>query len=337
MNAHLLHRDAIVADGHNDLLTLIARRPPAVWARYFREHWYPQLLTGGVNVQLLPVFIDDEFRPEGALRETLNMIEAAHRIAETNTDIVALCRNGADIDTAIASGRIALVLALEGCPQIDEDVQLLQTLARLGVRVVSLTHFGRTALADGSAEDATGSKLTTTGVAAVQLLQSLGVLIDVSHLGYTGVEHVLELATRPILASHSSAAALHPHHRNLTDTQLRGIAATGGVICVNFYAGYLTPGEPTIDNLADHILEVAGEDHVGLGSDFVAELFDEKIPACDRPLIVQGTNTEILIPGLEGPEGLPLVTEALLRRGLDEKRVRKVLGANLMRLLKVVP
>ncbi|WNV88136.1 membrane dipeptidase [Umezawaea sp. Da 62-37] len=331
-----LHFDAVVADAHNDLLMLVARRPRAVWADYFRHHWYPQLREGGVDVQVLPVFVDDEFRPEGAWRATLRMIEAAHRIAEGNADVVALCRTGAEIDHALASGRMALVLALEGCPQVDDDVELLNTLARLGVRAVSFTHFGRSMLADGSAENASGSRLTRAGVEAVGLLESLDVLVDVSHLGRGGVEHVLELATRPVVATHSSADALHHHHRNLTDDELRGVAATGGVVCVNFFAGFLTEEKPTVDHLADHIahvVAVAGEDHAGLGSDFVAEVLDEKVPACDRPLTVEGVDAEVLIPGLGGPAGMPMITDALLRRGLAEPVVRKVLGGNLVRVL----
>jgi len=169
------------------------------------------------------------------------------------------------------------------------------------------------------------------------LLEELVVLIDVSHVGRAGVEHILELATKPVVASHSSAFALRDHHRNLTDEQLRGIAATGGVVCVNFFAGFLTTAEkPTVDHLADHILhilDIAGEDHVGLGSDFVAEVFGEKIPACDRPVIIQGLDAELYVPGLEGPAGMPLVTDALLRRGLPEATIRKILGENLTRIL----
>jgi membrane dipeptidase len=331
-----LHGDAVVADAHNDLLMLVARRPKELWVEYFRDRWIPQLREGGIDVQVLPVFVDAEFRPEGALRETLRMIEAAHRIAAGNADQVALCRTGAEITAAVEANRIALVLALEGCPQIDVDLELLQTLQRLGVRMASFTHFGRSALGDGSGEDATGSRLTRAGVEAVGLLEDLGVLIDVSHVGRGGVEHILELATKPLVASHSSAFALHEHHRNLTDDQLRAIAATGGVICVNFFAGLLTTEKPTVGHLADHVehlIEVAGEDHVGLGSDFVQEVFDEKVPACDRPLIIEGLDADVLIPGLEGPAGMPLLTDALLSRELPEATIRKVLGANLVRVL----
>lgn len=164
-----LHAECVVADAHNDLLMLVAPRPRSAWVDYFRERWYPQLRDGGVNLQVLPVFIDHEFRLKVALRETLRMIEAAHRIGEGNADVVQLCRSSDDIRACLAGGRIALVLALEGCLQVD-DVELLQTFARLGVRIVSFTHIGRSMLADGSAEDATGSRLTKAGVEAVHLL-----------------------------------------------------------------------------------------------------------------------------------------------------------------------
>ena len=109
------------------------------------------------------MFIDDDYRPEGALRQTLRMIEAAHRIAEANADEVTLCLDGAALDATLASGRIALVLALEGCPGIDASVELFATMHRLGVRVASLTHFGRTALADGSGEDGNGRATDSGG------------------------------------------------------------------------------------------------------------------------------------------------------------------------------
>lgn len=336
MDPVTLHREAVVVDTHNDLLMSVVARPADEWASFFRAHWLPQLRAGGVDVQVLPVFIDDEFRPEGALRQTLRMIEAAHRIADANPDEVTLCLDGAAIDEGVAAGRIALVLALESCPQVDTHVELLQTLYRLGVRIVSFAHFGRTALADGSGEDASGSRLTRAGVAAFALATELGMVFDVSHLGAAGVDHVVELARRPLLATHSSARALRDHHRNLTDDQLRGIAAGGGVICVNFFPGFLSDGPATVEHVVDHIehvAAVAGIEAVGIGPDFVKELFDEKYPLCDT-LITEGVDGKAVLPGLEGPAGLPLVTDALLRRGFGEADVRAVLGDNALRLFR---
>lgn len=330
-----LHTESVVADTHNDLLCAVVARPVERWATFFRERWLPQLRAGGVDLQTLPVFIEDPYRPEGALRRTLRMIEAAHRLAEGNPDEVALCLDGADIDEALRRGRIALVLALESAPGIGDDVELMETLFRLGVRVASLAHFGRTALADGSGEDGTGGRLTKAGVAAHQEMERLGMLFDVSHLGRAGVEHVLELATRPVIATHSSARALFDHHRNLTDAQIRGIADGGGLVCVNFFAPYLHADDYSIDRLVDHlehVVSVAGIDHVGLGPDFVKEVLADTTPPCCEVALVEGVPADAYLPGLEGPAGLPLVTEALLRRGWAEADVVAVLGANVRRL-----
>ncbi|WP_344579852.1 dipeptidase [Nonomuraea roseoviolacea] len=334
-----LHRRAVVADAHNDLLMAVVERPPSRWAAFFAERWLPQLRDGGVDLQVLPVFVDDRLRPEGALRQTLRMIECAHVVAEGNAGAVRLCVDGAQIDRALAEDRIALVLALESMPGLDASVELLPTLYRLGVRIGSIAHWGRTPLADGSGEDATGGRLTRAGVAVVREMERLGMLFDVSHLGVRGVEHVLELATRPVLATHSSARALRDHHRNLTDDQLRAIAATGGVVCVNFFPPFLAadPAGYTVDRLADHlahVADVAGIEHVGLGPDFVHEVLRDVTPPCCEDLGYGDIDPLAALPGLTGPRGLPLVTEALLARGFGADDVVRVLGGNVLRLLR---
>ncbi|WP_188187165.1 dipeptidase [Nonomuraea sp. SYSU D8015] len=333
-----LHQRAVVADTHNDLLMAVSARPPGQWASFFRERWLPQLVAGGVDLQVLPVFIDDQYRPEGALRQTLRMIECAHVIAEGNAGHVRLCLDAAGIDAALGDGKIALVLALESMPGLDADVELISTVHRLGVRVASIAHFGRTPLADGSGEDATGSGLTSHGIAALAEMERLGIVFDVSHLGASGLAHVLELATKPVMATHSSARALRDHHRNLTDEQLRGVAATGGVICVNFFGPFLADRseDMTLDRLLDHIehiAAVAGIDHVGLGPDFIREVMDDLTPPCCEDFFPRGVDPKAAVPGLEGPAGLPMVTEGLLERGLPEKDVMKIIGGNVHRFL----
>lgn len=332
-----LHRRSLVADTHNDLLCSVASRDPSRWGGYFREQWLPQLRDGGVDLQVLPVFIDEQYRPEGALRRTLRMIEAGHRIAAENPESASVCLDGADIDRAVAAGRIALVLALEGMPGLAGEVEMLGTMHRLGVRIAAMTHVGRDAFADGSGEDAAGSRLTSAGAEAVAEMERLGMMIDLSHLGVGGVDHVLELATRPVIATHSSARALLDHHRNLSDAQLAGIAAAGGVVCVNFYAPFLDSGAPAIDRLVDHIEHIAGAvgvERVGLGPDFVREVLDDTTPpCCDRPAPADITAGEYL-PGLEGPAGLPLLTEALVRRGWEERDIVGVLGGNVAALFR---
>ncbi|CAM5486564.1 peptidase [Streptomyces spiroverticillatus] len=334
-----LHDRAVVADTHNDLLMSVVERPPHRWAEFFRERWLPQLLEGGVNIQVLPVFVDTQFRPEGALRRTLRMIECAHALAEGNADRVQLCLDGEDIDTALAHGRIALVLALESAPGVDADVELFRTLHRLGVRVASIAHWGRSALADGSGEDATGSRLTSEGVAALAELERLGVVFDVSHLGANGVAHVLELATRPLIASHSSARALCDHHRNLTDEQILGVAATGGVVCVNFVPDFLARDRAaqTVDRVVDHIeyiAALAGIEHVGIGPDFLKEVAADTTPPCCDGTDYTGIPLDSSLPGLDGPAELPALTEALVKRGMEEDSIRAVLGGNVQRVFR---
>ncbi|MBB4916402.1 dipeptidase [Streptosporangium saharense] len=334
-----LHRDAVVADTHNDLLMAVTARPPHRWASFFRERWLPQLHDGGVNLQVLPVFIDDRHRPEGALRETLRMIECAHTLAEGNPDHVRLCLDGTQIDHTLAERKIALVLALESAPGLDTNVELLPTLHRLGVRIASIAHWGRTPLADGSGEDATASRLTTAGVETLHQMQRLGILFDLSHLSATGVDHVLELTTRPLIATHSSARALRDHHRNLPDDHLRAIAATGGLICVNFFPPFLAehPDDYTLDRLVDHITHIAGVagiDHVGLGPDFVREVLHDTTPPCCEDAAPEGLDATATLPGLAGPAGLPLVTETLLKHGFSDEEIVKILGDNVLRLFR---
>ncbi|MGC0416374.1 dipeptidase [Embleya sp. AB8] len=334
-----LHTRAVVADTHNDLLMAVVERPPGRWASFFREQWLPQLREGGVDVQVLPVFVDDQFRPEGALRRTLRMVECAHTIAEGNPDAVKLCLTGDDIDAALAEGRIALVLALESAPGVDADLELFRTLYRLGVRVASIAHWGRSPLGDGSGEDATGSRLTHAGVEALREMERLGIVFDISHLGATGVAHVLAEATRPLLASHSATRALCDHHRNLTDEQIRGVAGTGGVVCVNFFPGFVSADRTkhTIDGIVDHIahvIEVAGIDHVGIGPDFLREVLEDVTPPCCEGADYPGVDTSATLPDLDGPAQLPALTEVLVRRGFGEKEILAILGGNVARLFR---
>lgn len=333
-----LHRDAVVVDCHNDLILLGARGKLLGGRFSFENHWIPQLRSGGVDVQVLPIFVEAEYFPEGALRRTLQLVELVHREAEANLSEVHLCTTGAEIDRIVSEGRIALVLALEGSAAVFGNLDILQTLYRLGVRMASFSWFGRTMLADGSGEEAAGGALTSAGVAALQLMESLGILMDVSHLSVAGTDHVLEIATRTVIASHSSARAVLDHHRNLTDDQLRAIASTGGVIGANFFPGFVDPEKPTIDRLVDHIEHIAmvtGIDHVGIGPDFVEEYFEELLPLYPD-LKIEGLDARQTLEGLATAADLPNLTKTLLERGFSKGDVTAILGGNFLRVFREV-
>jgi membrane dipeptidase len=161
-------------------------------------------------------------------------------------------------------------------------------------------------------------------------------VVDVSHLSLASTRHVLELATRPVVASHSSADALISHHRNLPDDVLRAIAGTGGVIGVNFFPLFLSPtataGVGEVADHIEHIAEVAGIDHVGIGPDFTRELAMTLFPV-ERP-IIEGVDLAASVDGVEGPADLPKVAEELDRRGLPAQDIAKVMGGNFLRVLR---
>lgn len=333
-----LHFDAVVVDCHNDLILDVERKRAHQRPNHFTDYWVPELRKGGVDVQVLPIYVDDEWRPDNTLRRMLGLLAAIRRLPTQAPDDVALCGTGAEIDATVAANKIALVPALESCEGIGTDIELFELFFALGVRMASFTHFGRTALGDGSREDEAGSRLTSAGVEALGELERVGILMDVSHLGIGGTHHVLEIATRPVIASHSSARALCDHHRNLRDEVIKGIAATGGVVGVNFYPGFVDPSNRTPARIADHvehIASVAGVDHVGIGPDFLREIFDD-VYANYQDLEAEGIKMSDRLEGLQYARELPTLTAELLGRGWPEADMRKVLGENFLRVFREV-
>jgi membrane dipeptidase len=333
-----LHFDAVVVDCHNDLILDVERKRAFQRPTHFADYWVPELRAGGVDVQVLPIYVDDEYRPDNTLRRMFSLLAAIRRLPSEAPDDVALCGNGTEIDATVAAGKIALIPALESCEGIGTNLELFELFYALGVRMVSFTHFGRTAFGDGSAEDDTGSRLTATGVEAVGVLERLGIVMDVSHLGMGGTDHVLEIATRPVIASHSSARALCDHHRNLRDEVIKAIAATGGVVGVNFYPGFVDPSDRTPARVVDHIchvVSVAGIDHVGIGPDFLRELFDD-VYANYQDLEMGNIRMSDRLEGLQYSRELPALTDELVARGFSETDVKKILGENLLRVFRDV-
>lgn len=337
LNPLELHTAAVVVDCHNDIAVSLALRDVNGDRSTLKHRWIPELRAGGVDVQVMPIYVGDQL-PEAALRSSIFQLQRVVDEIEANAEAVALCSDGREIDLAVESGKIAMVLALEGCHQFATDVGLVRTFHRLGVRMISFTHFGRTSLADGTAEDGTGGRLTRTGVAVLAEMERLGILMDVSHLGIAGVHHVLELCTRPIIASHSNSRAVFDVHRNIDDAHLRAIAATGGVIGVNLLPGIVNPMKPTMEGVleqVDHLVEIAGVDHVGLGPDFIVDYFAERYPA-SISLVLEGIDARAEIPGLARASDLPRFTEALVRHGYLDSDIRKILGENFLRVFRQV-
>ncbi len=281
----------------------------------------PKLREGGVNAQVFACWIPTAYQRHGATAFALRLIETFYREVERAPDALCLVRSAADIEQAMQEGKVGGILSLEGAEPLDGQVELLSTFYRLGVRWLGLTWNYRNAAADGVADARSGGGLTPFGVDLVHACADLGIVLDVSHLSPAGVDHVLQEARGPVVASHSNARALRDHRRNLTDDQARGIAATGGVIGVTFVPSFLTDGQATLDHVLDHVehfVDVVGVEHVGIGSDF------------------DGFGDESAPQGLEDVSRYPKLREGLLQRGFSSVEVAAILGGNWMRVLRQV-
>lgn len=323
MDAMKLHHDSIIFDGHCDTLLEVLEGKRTLGKRSKKGHIdLPRLRQGGVTAQVFAIFIEDGFLPAGAAKQTLRLLEVLQRELAENPDSLLLATKAEDIELAKRTGRVAAVVGIEGAESLEGDLSLLRMFYHLGLRLVTLTWSRRNQAADGAYESRTGGGLTRFGVELVQECNRLGVLIDISHLSAAGVRDVLEVSGQAVIASHSNAYALCPHVRNLSDEQLTALAAKGGVVGVTYVPSFLVEGGKgaSLDNLldhVDHIVQVAGIEHVGLGSDF--DGFGPPPPV-----------------GLEDASHLPAITDGLVRRGYAEQDVRKILGGNFLRVFRQV-
>jgi membrane dipeptidase len=322
-----------VADSHNDLLMAVRYQRERGHSDPFGDFWLPQLQAGGVRLQVLPVCTEEQYVGEGALRRCLQLMAEARHFADVHADSVAIAESGSEITEIIGSGRIALVLAIEGAEPVGSHLEVLDALWRAGVRMCSLTWNRRTMMADGIAERDTGGRLTKLGVEAVRFMQSLGMVVDVSHLSEAGFYQLAEVADRPFIASHSSCRALVDHPRNLTDQQLAVMAASGSLVGINAFGPFLAEEDPSYRSYADHVehaLAVLGPNLVGFGADFIDDVAEVVDPVFTGLLVDQ---TAIPITrGLQRPADFPQVVAELQSR-LGDEQARRVAGQNLIDFL----
>ena len=326
-NTHLIkakqiHQKAIIFDGHCDTILEVMNHRRTLEKKSTTGHLdIPRMKEGGIDVQFFAVFIEDIYKPDRSLKRTLQLIDCFYREIENNHDDILLVTNYNQIKEANRAGKIAAILSIEGGEALEGDLGVLRVLYRLGVRLLTLTWNQRNQIADGIGESRTGSGLTEFGLKVIDEMNRLGMLIDVSHLSETGFWDVIKRSKTPIVASHSNCYALCPHLRNLKDEQIKALTDKGGVIGITFVPNFLTQEKrkTTVKDVVKHIdylVEKAGIDCVGLGSDF------------------DGTGSLPL--GLEGVDKIPNITEELLDRGYKEKDIKKILGENFLRVFKEV-
>lgn len=222
-------------------------------------------------LQFFAIWLDPQYYGN-AMKQTMKYIDFYYRQIEKNRAQIAHVNTYGDILESRRQKKCAALLSLEGGEALEGEISALHIYHRLGVRALTLTWNHRNALADGAGENATGGGLTKFGKEVVREMEQLGMLVDVSHLSDAGFWDVEKLIKKPFIASHSNARAVCAVQRNLTDDQLRAIAAKGGVVGLNFYPKFLSKGDraDTEDILRHtlHMLDIMGEDFIGFGSDW---------------------------------------------------------------------
>lgn len=359
-----LHRSALVIDGHNDLAGKIEGKGNSSFDEMDislpqpdTQTDIPRLREGGVGGQFWAAYVSPEtMRTGGGVRCALEQIDIIHRMVQRYPDTFAMAYTADDIGRIHEKGKIASLIGIEGGHAIENSLAVLRMYYRLGARYMTLTHADTTDWADSATDEARHGGLTSFGENVVREMNRLGMLVDISHVSAETMRDVLRVSRAPIIASHSSAYAVAPHPRNVPDDVLRLIAENDGLVMVNFFSGFVDPeGARVVQDLfdvfrrfraehpdendlreaieewrrqhpiprgtvhtvvdhVDHIVKVAGVDHVGLGSDY------------------DGINR--LPEQLDDVSCFPYLTQELLNRGYAERDIRKILGENLLRVLR---
>jgi len=317
-----LHQDALYLDAAVPLVT------PRTLATYL-----PDLRAGGVDAILTTVASLED------CRYAVGALAAWHARAHAANAPIRLATTVADFRQSKRDGVLAVGLHFQGGNPLEADVDLVDAYHALGVRVVQLTYNARNFIGDGCLEEANAG-LSTFGRKVVRRLDERRIAIDISHVGERTSLEAIALATRPVVATHANARALCDSPRNLSDEQIRAIAATGGVIGLCAFPAFVSAtAVPTLEQLLDHadyISNLVGPQHVGLGLDFAVE--DE------GDYEYYGYDPRYYpIPPWTWPTGLdrffldaPHITAGLKLRGYGDDEVRGILGENFLRVFEEI-
>jgi membrane dipeptidase len=359
-----LHQGCLVADGHNDLPWALREKEDVTFGKYDLRKRQKNLQTdmirlreGNVGLQFWSAYVPADTRAKKtALRSTLEQMDVVHRLVQTYPEHLAFARTSGDVERIRSQGKIASLIGLEGGHSMDQSLATLRMLHALGASYMTLTHSETIEWADSATDKPLHNGLTPFGEQVILEMNRLGMLVDISHVSPACMAQALRVTRSPLIFSHSSMRAIAEHPRNVPDDILRKLRDNGGVVMVNFYSGFVVPEAarlttrmfeqarelrqrfpedkayreamtqwrkenpvPTgsIHHVVDHLehgIRVAGEDHVGLGSDF------DGIPTVPKQL--------------EDVSTYPLITQELLNRGHAESTIRKVLGANTLRVMR---
>lgn len=364
-----IHDKAIVVDSHNDILTACMEKKVSMDADLKgRTHSdLNRFKQGGVDVQIFSVWCDgNKENPFAWANREMDTLDA---VISRNPAKIALVRNSKELKQAIKNKKLAAMFGVEGGHMIEGKLENLDKLFARGTRYLTLTWnnspgWATSAMLEVSKKDSLANAqkgLTDFGKQVIRRMNELGMMVDLSHVGEQTFWDAIQTTTKPVMVSHSNAYALCPSFRNLKDEQIVAVGKNGGVIDLNFYSGFVdssskrkearfvlahaaeldslvktgiqkeyavtmladkyaeeaqaarAPLSLLLDHL-DYIVKLAGVDHVGLGSDF------------------DGINSAP--QQLDDVTTYPVITKALLERGYSKKDITKIMGGNILRVLK---
>jgi membrane dipeptidase len=360
--ARRIHASLIGVDSHIDTLQRVLNGNEDISRQLSRGHVdLPRLKEAGMVVPFFALWVPTYYKGSEAVRRTLQLRDAMQTVLDAHPDQIELATTAADVERITGAGKIAAVLTLEGGHQIADDLAVLRVYHRLGMRSMTLTHFRNNNWADASTDRPLHNGLTDFGRQVVREMNRLGMIVDISHVSDKTFYDTLAVTSKPVIASHSSCRALSDVPRNMTDEMIRALARNGGVIGINFGAGFVSAKDAgalrqrigqavaTEPDLVGRALdEFARTDYLkeyGEMKPAAATLDDAvthivhavKIAGIDHVGIGSDWDGINMVPsGLEDVSKMPALTTALLERGFSEEDVRKILGGNFLRVLRAV-
>ena len=308
---------------------------------------WAEMVATGVTVLRDTVFpVGNVVDPWGDYRTD---IEFKKNVLSANPERLILVRSAADILKAKRERKFGVVLGTQDTSMIGPELDRLAQLKKDGVMTVQLTYNNRNLSGDGALEPANAG-LSKLGRATIERIEAEKLLLDLSHGGARTMAEAAAHAKRPLVISHTAARALTDHPRNTGDETIRAVASKGGVVGVYFMPFLTLDSKPKGEDLirhVEHVANVAGEDHVGIGTDngVLPLLLDEEAKKRNREWALQRIKAGIASPG-EGPDVFPMVeaynsvdryrrfVADLARRGWSERRLEKLMGGNFLRVYK---
>lgn len=285
--------------------------------------------------------------PDTAFTQAVINIGQVESEIDSHPEVLTRIRTVADIATAKHAKRTGLIYGFQDGVAFETDLSRLDELHRLGLRIVQPTYNRRNLLGDGCLEPANAG-LSKAGVEAIERMNALGILVDLSHCGRQTATDAIEASKKPVAFTHTGSAAMNDHPRNRTDAELRAVADKGGVSGI-YFMPFLSEGrQPTAADVIrhlEHMLKVAGEDHVSIGTDggISAEVLTPEFKERHAGFVRERREAGISAPGeteegylfaneLNSPRRLETLADMLSARGHSDARIEKILGANLMRV-----